>query len=255
MSQPTPFEPLGIVGSGAIACGLAKAAGSATLWARSEDSAERASAKVPAEVDVTTALEDLCGCGIVVETVAEELGVKQPLLAEVNGHLRPDALLATTTSSLDVQALAEASGRPDRFAAFHVFNPVQRMELIELAFPEQASPDTRRRMHALCESIGKTAVEVPCVPGFVVNRLLFPYLFAAVELMEEQGLEPNAVDTCMHLGAHHPIGPLGLLDLVGLDIAVAIGDAIDARVPARVREMVAEGKLGRKSGAGFYPYG
>jgi 3-hydroxyacyl-CoA dehydrogenase len=176
-------------------------------------------------------------------------------LSEVNGLLGPDALLATTTSSLDVQALAHASGRPDRFAALHVFNPVQRMELIELAFPEQASPDTRRRMHALCESIGKTAVEVPCVPGFVVNRLLFPYLFSAVELMEAHGLEPTAVDTCMHLGAHHPIGPLGLLDLVGLDISVAIADAIGIDVPGRVREMVAEGKLGRKSGAGFYVYG
>ena len=128
------------------------------------------------------------------------------------------------------------------------------MELIELAFPDQAADDTRRRMHALAESIGKTAVEVPCVPGFVVNRLLFPYLFSAVELMEAQGLEPKAVDACMHLGAHHPIGPLGLLDLVGLDISVAIGDAIGAEVPARVRDMVAEGKLGRKSGAGFYLY-
>ena len=255
MSQPTPYEPLGIVGSGAIACGLAKVAGSATLWARSEDSAERASAKLPAEVEVTTELSDLAGCGIVVETVAEELGVKQPILSEVHEHLRPEALLATTTSSLDVQALAEASGRADRFAALHVFNPVQRMELIELAFPEQASDDTRRRMHALCESLGKTAVEVPCVPGFVVNRLLFPYLFSAVELMEAQGLEPNAVDTCMHLGAHHPIGPLGLLDLVGLDISVAIAEAIGIEVPARVRDMVAEGKLGRKSGAGFYVYG
>jgi 3-hydroxyacyl-CoA dehydrogenase len=255
MSQPTPYEALGIIGSGAIACGLAKAAGRATLWARSADSAERAGAKLPSEIEVTTDLEDLAGCSIVVETVAEELGVKQPLLSEVNGYLRPEALLATTTSSLDVQALADASGRPDRFAAFHVFNPVERMELIELAFPDQAAEDTRRRMHALAESIGKTAVEVPCVPGFVVNRLLFPYLFSAVELMEDQGLEPKAVDACMHLGAHHPIGPLGLLDLVGLDISVAIADAIEIEVPARVREMVADGKLGRKSGAGFYSYG
>ncbi len=110
-------------------------------------------------------------------------------------------------------------------------------------------------MRALCESIGKTAVEVPREPGFVVNRLLFPYLFSAVELMEAQDLEPDAVDTCMKLGAAHPLGPLALLDLVGLDISAAIGDAIGAEVPARVREMVAEGKLGRKSGAGFYVYG
>ena len=255
MSQPTPSEPLGIVGSGAIACGLARVAGAATLWARSEDSAERARAKLPEEIEVTTDLEELSGCGIVVETVAEEVGVKQPLLSDVNALLADDALLATSTSSLDVQALAEASGRPERFAAFHVFNPVQKMDLVELAFPDQAVPDTRERMHALCDSIGKTAVEVPCVPGFVVNRLLFPYLFSAVELMEDQGLEPEAVDTCMHMGAHHPLGPLALLDLVGLDISVAIADAIGIEVPARVREMASDGKLGRKSGEGFYSYG
>ena len=89
----------------------------------------------------------------------------------------------------------------------------------------------------------------------MVNRLLFPYLFAAVELMEDQGLDPEAVDTCMHLGAHHPMGPLALLDLVGLDVSASIGEAIGAEVPARVREMVADGKLGRKSGQGFYSYG
>jgi 3-hydroxybutyryl-CoA dehydrogenase len=255
MSQPTPSEPLGIAGSGAIACGIATVAGRATLWARSDESAERARAKLPAEVEITTDLNGLSDCGIVVESVAEELEVKRPLLGELNDLLGDQALIATSTSSLSIEELAEASGRPERFAALHVFNPVHKMELVELAFPERAAGETHERMRALCESIGKTAVEVPPEPGFVVNRLLFPYLFSAVELMEAQDLEPDAVDTCMKLGAAHPLGPLALLDLVGLDVSAAIGDAIGAQVPARVREMVAEGKLGRKSGAGFYVYG
>jgi len=255
MSQPTPSEPLGIVGSGAIACGLARVAGTATLWARSEESAERTRAKVAEGIAVTTDLSDLSGCGIVVEAVAEEMATKRALLAELGRVVGPDTLMATVTSSLPVSELAEASGHPDRFAALHVFNPVHRMELVELAFPDAAAAETHERMRVLCESIGKTAVEVPCVPGFVVNRLLFPYLFSAVELMEDQGLEPEAVDTCMHLGAHHPLGPLALLDLVGLDVSVAIADAIGIDVPARVREMASDGKLGRKSGEGFYSYG
>ena len=102
----------------------------------------------------------------------------------------------------------------------------------------------REEFHELCEALGKTAVEVPDVPGFVVNRLLFPFAFEAVRLVEETGLEPKAIDSCMKLGAAHPLGPLALLDLVGLDVAVAIGESIDAEVPDRVREMVAAGQPG-----------
>ena len=112
-----------------------------------------------------------------------------------------------------------------------MFNPVPKMELVELAFPPAASEQTRERARALCEALGKTAVEVPDTAGFVVNRLLFPYLFEAVRLMERTGLEPEAIDTCMRLGAGHPLGPLALLDLVGLDVAAAIGRSIGAEVP------------------------
>jgi 3-hydroxyacyl-CoA dehydrogenase len=168
--------------------------------------------------------------------------------------LPPEALLSTTTSSLSVAEIAAASGRPDRFAGLHVFNPVEKMKLVELAFPDEATEDTRQRFHDLCDELGKTAVEVPDATGFVVNRLLFPYLFDAVRMLERDGIEPEAVDTCMKLGAGHPMGPLALLDFVGLDVATAIGESIGAEVPARVRELVAEGKLGKKSGAGFYNY-
>ena len=112
----------------------------------------------------------------------------------------------------------------------------------------------RERARALCTDLGKTAVEVPDVPGFVVNRLLFPYLFSAVELLEETEMDPTAIDECMALGAGHPMGPLALLDLVGLDVAVAIGETIGAAVPARLRALVADGALGRKAGRGLYAY-
>jgi len=135
-----------------------------------------------------------------------------------------------------------------------VFNPVEKMKLVELSFPEEASASTRAAVHELCERLGKTGVEVPDAAGFVVNRLLFPYLFDAVRLLERNGIDPESIDTCMKLGAGHPMGPLALLDFVGLDVAAAIGESIGADVPERVRTLIAEGKLGRKAGAGFYRY-
>ena len=151
-----------------------------------------------------------------------------------------------------METLARASGRPDRFVGLHVFNPVTKMQLVELVFPAGASAETRRRAFELCETFEKVPVEVPDIPGFVVNRLLFPYLFSAVRLMEETGLGAEDIDTCMKLGAGHPMGPLELLDLVGLDVARAIGETIGTEVPDRVDELIAEGALGRKSGRGFY---
>jgi 3-hydroxybutyryl-CoA dehydrogenase len=262
-------ERLGIAGSGAIACGLALVAarrGGVLLWARSAHSAERARAALEAhcerlngEIDagrvrIETDLGALAEATTLVEAVVEDHGAKCALLAELAAVAGDDALLATTTSSLSVERLAEASGHADRFVGLHVFNPVPKMRLVELAFPARASQRTRERAHALCAALGKTAVEVPDIPGFVVNRLLFPYLFSAVELLEETGMDPAAIDECMALGAGHPMGPLALLDLVGLDVAVAIGDAIGAEVPARLRALVAEGALGRKAGRGLYAY-
>ncbi|MEX1142709.1 MAG: 3-hydroxyacyl-CoA dehydrogenase family protein [Thermoleophilaceae bacterium] len=260
MGGKTGSERLGIAGSGAIACGLARTAAASDpavpvkLWARSDASAERAAAKLDGGGEVVTDLGELADCTVVVEAVAEDATVKGNLLAQIGTLLGDDAVLASTTSSLSVVQLAHASGRPDRFGALHVFNPVRKMKLVELAFPPETAPDARARLHALCEALGKTAVEVADVPGFVVNRLLFPYLFDAVRLMETQGLEPEAVDTCMKLGAGHPMGPLALLDFVGLDVAIAIGESIGADVPDRVRALAADGRLGRKAGAGFYQY-
>jgi 3-hydroxybutyryl-CoA dehydrogenase len=264
-------ERLGIAGAGAIACGLAATAagnGDVLLWARSDESAERARATVKKICSRTPHLEDdlhsrvrivrdlaeLGTATFIVEAVVEDHDSKCSLLAKLAEHTADDAVLATTTSSLSIAALADAAGKPERFVGLHVFNPVARMELVELAFPAAAADDTRVRARALCAALGKKAVEVPDVPGFVVNRLLFPYLFSAVELMSETGLAAQDVDSCMKMGANMPMGPLALLDFVGLDVAQAIGDAIGAAVPDAVRKLVAAGALGRKSGHGFYSY-
>jgi 3-hydroxybutyryl-CoA dehydrogenase len=248
---------LGIAGSGAIACGLARAAGGThevVLWARSEDSKDRACARVEEAATVVTELSELSGCAVVVEAISEEIETKRALYEQLAGVLDDDTVLATTTSSLSVAELAGASGRPDRFGALHVFNPVDRMKLVELSFPDSASQATKQRLRQLCDELGKTAVEVPDAAGFVVNKLLFPYLFDAVRLLERDRLSPEAIDTCMKLGAGHPMGPLALLDFVGLDVAAAIGESIGTEIPNRVRELIADGKLGRKAGEGFYEY-
>jgi 3-hydroxybutyryl-CoA dehydrogenase len=262
-------NPLAVAGSGAIACGLAATAahhGPVLLLARSADSAERARATVektlarlgaevdPEHVQIVTEPAALAHAGFVVEAVVEDHDVKAGLLAELHEIVDAEAILASTTSSLSVASLAEASGRADRFVGLHVFNPVTKMKLVELIFPPQASADTRRRAAELCESFEKVPVEVPDIPGFVVNRLLFPYLFSAVRLLEETGMAAADIDTCMRLGAGHPMGPLALLDLVGLDVSKAIGETIGEQVPPRVQELVAEGALGRKSGRGLHSY-
>ncbi len=260
---------MAIVGSGAIACGLAATAahhGPVLLLARSQSSAERALATVektlarlraevdPEHVQVVTEPGALADATFVVEAVVEDMAVKSALHAELSALLGEEAVLASTTSSLSVQALADASGIAGHFVGLHVFNPVAKMQLVELIFPREASTQTRERARTLCETFEKTPVEVPDVPGFVVNRLLFPYLFSAVRLQEETGMAAEGIDTCMRLGAGHPMGPLALLDLVGLDVARAIGETLGEKIPARVEELIAEGALGRKGGRGFHSY-
>ncbi len=257
MSEPNPNIRLGIAGSGAIAIGLAKAAGpnvDTVLRARSDESAERARSRLDDNVRVVTDIGELGDRTYVVEAIAEDHETKVALLTEVNRHLAEDAVLATTTSSLSVNKLAADSGRAQKFAGLHVFNPVHRMDLVELAFPDEADEATRSASLELCEAMGKTVVEVPDVPGFVVNRLLFPFAFQAVVLAEETGLKAADIDSCMKLGAGHPMGPLALLDFVGLDVSAAIGEQVGAEVPQRVYDLIEQGHLGRKSGVGFYEY-
>ncbi len=275
MAGEGKYERAAIAGSGTIACGLAAEASALSrtmLLARSDASAWRAEeqahslcAKVddgdPSNVKVTTDPGDLAECDLVIEAIVEDEKAKVKLLKTL-GEACPGADLATTTSSLGVAALGAASGNEARTFGLHPFNPVVRMELIELCVPQGADEGIAARARSWCEAMGKTVVEVPDEPGFVVNRLLFPYLFDAVRLLEQTGMRPEEVDRCMTLGAGYPMGPLALLDLVGLDVSVAIGEALFAdsnekhhRPPGRLTTLIAEGKLGRKTGEGFYDYG
>jgi 3-hydroxybutyryl-CoA dehydrogenase len=202
----------------------------------------------------TTSLEPFREVDLVIEAIIEQLPAKRELYTALDKICPKTTIYASNTSSLSITEMAVVTGRPDRFVGLHFFNPVTKMKLVELIFPRQARADTRRRALALCETFEKTPVEVPDVPGFVVNRLLFPYLFSAVRLLEETGMDPADVDTCMRLGAGHPMGPLALLDLVGLDVSRAIGQTIGQPVPGRIEQLVAEGALGRKSRRGFHVY-
>lgn len=261
-------ERIGVLGSGAIASGVAAVAtarGPVVLCARSDESAARARATIdrfcsrtpgtdPAQATIVTDIAELGDRTFVIEAIAESLDAKSALLASVAPELQDDAIVASTTSSLSVTRLAAAGGRPGRFCGLHVFNPVTKMALVELVFPVDATEDTRTRARALCLELGKTPVEVPDAAGFVVNRLLFPYLFDAVRLQERTGMPAADIDECMKLGAGHPMGPLALLDLVGLDISLAIGELIDTEIPEKVREMIEAGQLGRKTKQGFHDY-
>ena len=268
------YERPAVAGSGTIACGLAASASAnspVVLLARADASAWRAEEEVQklcaklddgdaSRVKVTTDTEALAKCDLVIEAITEEPAPKVELLKSV-GTAAPGADLATTTSSLSVGELGRQSDVPERTFGLHPFNPVTKMELIELCVPEGAREGIAARARAWCESFGKTVVEVPDEVGFVVNRLLFPYLFDAVRLLEQTGMKPEEVDRCMTLGANYPMGPLALIDLVGMDVAVAIGEALHAetgeehhRPPGRLISLTGEGKLGRKAGAGFYDY-
>jgi 3-hydroxybutyryl-CoA dehydrogenase len=274
MAGAETYERPAIAGSGTIACGLAACASVASnvrLLARSDSSAWRAEEQAhklcskvdgadPSRVKVTTDPSDLSSSDLIVEAVVEELEPKTTLLRMV-GEAASEADLATTTSSLSLDELGARGGHPERTFGLHPFNPVVRMELIELCIPDAARDEIAPRARTWCESIGKTVVEVPDEPGFVVNRLLFPYLFDAVRLIEQTGMAPEDVDRCMTLGANYPMGPLALLDLIGVDVAIAIGETLyedsreeHHRPPGRLISLAREGKLGRKGGTGFYDY-
>ena len=252
-------ERLGIVGTGAIATGLARLAadhGDVVMWARSEGSAERASTVVEDMASVVTDFEALRDCTLVVEAVAEDEELKANM-HRLLGDLLPPRGVDRHHDLVAVGPAARRGERPPGSLRRPCTSSTRSRRWSSSSWPsrDEASNETRERFRALCEHLDKTAVEVPDAAGFVVNRLLFPYLFDAVRMLERDGLSAEAVDTCMKLGAGHPMGPLALLDFVGLDVAAAIGESIGADVPDRVHELVAEGRLGRKSGAGFYEYG
>lgn len=208
-----------------------------------------------------TDLEELSGCDLVIESVIEDLAVKKELFAELDRICGPQAILATNTSTLPVVEVAMATGRPEQVCGIHFFNPAPLMSLVEVVRAITTSDETMATARAFAESCGKSPVEVKDAAGFVVNALLFPYLNNAVRLLEGGVASQEDIDSAMRNGAGFPMGPFQLLDLVGLDVSVAILDALYAENPdpflkpaQLLRRMLSAGRLGRKSGRGFYDY-
>ncbi|MFM7069906.1 MAG: 3-hydroxyacyl-CoA dehydrogenase family protein, partial [Actinomycetes bacterium] len=212
-------------------------------------------------VRTTTSIGQLGQCDLVIESIVEDLDAKLELVAELGGVLKPEAIVATNTSTLSVEALAQRSGRPGRTVGIHFFNPATTMPLVEVVRAASTSDETVAAAESFARRCGKEPVHVLDRPGFIVNALLFPYLNNAVRMLENGTASAEDIDTAMKGGCNFPMGPLALLDLVGLDTSVAILDALYeefkdpnySTVPV-LRRMVAAGHLGRKSGRGFYDY-
>jgi 3-hydroxybutyryl-CoA dehydrogenase len=279
-------KQLGIVGSGIMGAGIAETAARAgidvVLRSRLQETAdatlaglERSLAKqvdkgklsaperdaIASHVRATSDLGELAGADLVIESVVEDLDAKKHLFRELDRLLEPAAILATNTSTLPVIDLAMETNRPELVCGIHFFNPAPMMALVEIVRPLTASDETISAAKAFATACGKEPVEVKDQAGFIVNHLLFPYLNNAVRLLEQGVASRDDIDTAMRGGCNFPMGPFSVLDLVGLDTSVAILDALYeefrdphyAAVPL-LRRMVTAGRLGRKSGQGFYDY-
>ncbi len=195
-----------------------------------------------------------------IEAVYEDAAVKEEVLSRLGEALAPGAVIATNTSALSVTELAGATGRPGRFCGMHFMNPAPVMKLVEIVRGEKTCDETVSAVSALAKRLGKRAVVVNDSPGFVVNRLLIPMVNEAAELLRRGAAPKEAIDAAMRLGANHPVGPLALGDLIGLDVVKSIMETLSASAPGRyepsplIREMVGKGLLGKKSGEGFYRY-
>ncbi|MGD9101673.1 MAG: 3-hydroxybutyryl-CoA dehydrogenase [Anaerolineae bacterium] len=209
----------------------------------------------------STDLADLAGSDLVIEAAVENMALKKEIFAQLDQLCAPGAILSSNTSSLCVTEMAAATGRPDKVLGLHFFNPVPVMPLLEIVRTFQTSEETLAVARALGESLGKTMVEAKDMPGFIVNRLLIPYLLDAVSMLQNGLASREDIDTAIKLGLNHPMGPLTLLDFVGLDTTLFIADAVyeelkDPRfaAPPLLRQLVLAGHIGRKAGRGFYDY-
>jgi 3-hydroxybutyryl-CoA dehydrogenase len=206
-------------------------------------------------------VDDLVLADLMIEAIVEDQATKEDLFRRADAVLPEGAILASNTSSIPIASLAAATGRPDRVIGMHFFNPVPLMTLIEVIRAPSTSDETAAAIVELSRDLGKTAVEAKDFPGFVSNRILMPFINEAVYALQDGVAEPEAIDTIAKLAFNHPIGPLALADLIGLDTLVAIMDVLvegygDDKYAAcpLMREYVAQGRLGRKSGRGFYDY-
>ena len=280
------IQTVGVVGAGTMGSGIAQVFAQAGLGVRLQDvepaALDRAVARIGRSLDklvgkgaleaaaadaargrlsTGTDLDPLAEVDYVVEAIVEDLEAKRTLFATLDGLAGEEAFLASNTSSISITALGTATQRPERVLGMHFMNPVPLMPLVELIRGQATSPDTMAAATALCGRLGKTAVEAADCPGFIANRILMPMINEAIyALMEEVGTA-DAIDTVMKLGMNHPMGPLRLADLIGLDVCLAIMQVLhgglgdDKYQPCPLLEqMVASGRLGRKSGQGFHEY-
>jgi 3-hydroxybutyryl-CoA dehydrogenase len=280
------IKRVGILGSGIMGSGIAEVAAKngfeVVLRSRQQSTAEATVAALEkslnkqvekgrleeadrdatlARVTPTSNLHDLADCDLIIESVVEDLAVKKALFQELNHIAKEDAILATNTSTLPVIELAMETRQPELVCGVHFFNPAPMMSLVELVRTLVTADDTMTRVREFAEACGKDPVEVKDRAGFIVNALLFPYLNNAVRLLENGTASRDDIDTAMKGGCNFPMGPLALLDLVGLDTSLAILDALyeEFKDPnyapePLLKRMVSAGQLGRKSGAGFYDY-
>ncbi|QTD96685.1 3-hydroxyacyl-CoA dehydrogenase family protein [Streptomyces cyanogenus] len=286
VTAPRPVATVGVVGSGTMATGIAEVFARSglptTLVARTEVRAKGALDRVAGSLDRAVRrgkvssddaraaqerlrgcahIESVAGCDLVVEAVAEELPVKREVFGRLDAVCRPGAVLATTTSSLPIVECATATARPEDVLGLHFFNPAPVMRLVEVVGTVLTAPDASATARAVCGRIGKHPVEVEDRPGFLVNALLFPYLNDAVRLLEEHRAPAGDLDAVMTVGCGYPMGPLALLDTIGLDVSLHIQRGLHrashepSLTPARpLEDLVAAGHLGRKSGHGFHRY-
>ena len=214
-----------------------------------------------ASLSLTTSLDDLADCDLVVEAIVEELGAKLDLFRELEGIVRPDAILATNTSALSVSEIAVATERPQRVVGMHFFNPAPVLPLVEIVRGRESSDEAIDAAYGWAERAGKQPVRCNDTPGFIVNRILIPLLNDCVRVLDEAGVVPEEMDKAMTNGAGWPIGPCALIDLIGIDVHVHASEALHGKLgekrmapPDRLVRMQQEGALGRKTGRGFFEY-
>lgn len=271
----------GAMGSGIVQC-IAQHDMDVIMKGRSEESLGRAMSKIEkgmnrlvekgkisadvcaatlAHIKITTAFDDVRDADIVIEAIAEDMDVKKKALQELDGLCKPEAILATNSSSLSITELAAVTNRPEKVIGMHFFNPVPVMKLVEVISGQKTAPEVQTEVLNMCEKLGKVAVKVDEAPGFVVNRILIPMINEAVGALADGVASAEEIDTAMKLGANHPMGPLELGDFIGLDVCLAIMEVLfneygdpKYRPHPLLRKKVRAGQLGKKSGIGFFDY-
>jgi 3-hydroxybutyryl-CoA dehydrogenase len=249
------------VNAAALEKGVATVSGSLDRLIKKEKITAEQKASAMSHIKTTTTLADLAACDYVIEAATENEALKIKILKDLDAILRPETIIATNTSSISITQLAAATKRADRFIGMHFFNPVPLMALVELIRGLATSDETLATAHAFSVALGKTPITVKNSPGFVVNRILCPMINEAIFCLQEGLATAEDIDNGMKLGTNHPIGPLALADMIGLDVMIAVMNVFyegfndpKYRPAPLLKEMVAAGYLGRKTGRGFYTY-